>query len=561
MGLLPQTADLEAFSGDFHPLLKKLLFLRGLNSEEEIEKFLNPNYEEHLHDPFLLNDIEKAAKRIISAIENKEKILIYSDYDADGIPGGVILHDFLTDAGHQNFENYIPHRHNEGFGLHLEAVESFAEKGVNLIITVDCGTADAEQISKAQSLGMDVIITDHHEISGELPNAFAIVNPKRSDSTYPFPMLCGAAVAFKLVQATLKTGNFGWPEGKEKWLLDMAGIATLSDMVPLVGENRVLAHYGLKVLRKSRRPGLTKMLQKLRINQRNLSEDDIAFMITPRINAASRMGNAEDAFRLLATRDFAEADAVARELDRINNARKGIVASIVKEAKHKASELDSSLRAIVLGNPDWRPAMLGLVANNLVEEFGKPVFLWGRDGEDVLKGSCRSDGRINILSVMEEAKDHFLEFGGHKAAGGFAVIFDKIHTLQERICSACDVICGSENFEQEKISIDERLNIEDVNRVTFNEINRLAPFGVGNSKPIFLLENVEISSVKEFGKQGKHFEVKFVGTPVKAIYFFTPKEKLEVLNEGNRVNLIASLEESFFLGRPELRLRIVDVFK
>jgi len=273
------------------------------------------------------------------------------------------------------------------------------------------------------------------------------------------------------------------------------------------------------------------------------------------------MGNAEDAFRLLATRDFAEADALAKELDKINNARKGIVASIVKEAKHKAAELDLvNLKSIVLGNPDWRPAMLGLVANNLVEEFGKPIFLWGRDGEDVIKGSCRSDGRVNILSIMQEAQDHFLEFGGHKAAGGFSVIFEKIHTFSDRIHEASEKIFGSDNFEPEQIMIDEKLNIADANRATFNEINKLAPFGVGNSKPIFLLENVEIGSVKEFGKQGKHFEVKFVGTPVKAIYFFTPKEKLEVLNEGNKVNLIASLEESFFLGRPELRLRIVDIF-
>jgi len=556
--------NLDGLENDPDSLLKKLLHLRGIKDGPEIEKFLNPDYEEHLHNPFLLNDLDKAVQRISTAVKNNEKVVIYSDYDADGIPGAVMLHDFFKEIGFNNFENHIPHRHNDGFGLHLEAVESFAEKKVNLIITIDCGTADTAQVQKAHEFGIDVIITDHHEVnsSGLPEGALSVINPKRPDSTYPFLHLCGAAVVYKLIQGLIERGGFEWKKGQEKWFLDMAGLATLSDMVPLVGENRVLAYYGILVLRKSRRPGLRKMFEKLRIEQRHLSEDDITFMITPRINAASRMGSALDAFGLLSTKNFKEAEEATIRLNEINNERKGAVALISKEIKQHIFKNDAILsgRSLVIGNPKWRPALLGLVANNLVEEFKKPVFLWGRDGEEVIKGSCRSDGKINILSILEETRDCFLEFGGHKMAGGFSVIFEKIHTLPEKISLACETVSSVKDFQPEKIIIDEKLDIKDANQTTFEIIKKLAPFGVGNPKPIFLIEKIEIKSLKEFGKQGKHFEIKFIGTDVRAIYFFAPKEKIKFLNEGEKANLIVSLEESFFLGRPEFRLRIVDVF-
>jgi len=240
---------------EYPPLMQELLYFRGIGTAEEAFHFLKPDYEEHLHDPFLLPDMEKAVVRILRAIENNEKVVIYSDYDMDGGPGGVILHDFFKKIGYEHFQNYIPHRHEEGYGLNVPAIEQFAKDGATLLITVDCGITDAEQVHVANELGIDVIITDHHLPAKQLPEAHAIINPKRKDSTYPFDGLCGAGVAFKVVQALIQKGNFELKEGWEKWLLDMAGLATIADMVPLRGENRALAHFGLAVLRKSPRPG------------------------------------------------------------------------------------------------------------------------------------------------------------------------------------------------------------------------------------------------------------------------------------------------------------------
>jgi single-stranded-DNA-specific exonuclease len=338
----PKTNSANESLKAYPELMQSLLIYRGIDTAEKAEVFLNPDYEK-LHDPFLLKDMDKAVERILQAIKNEEKILIYSDYDADGIPAAVVMHDFFKLIGYSYFEIYIPHRHNEGYGLHLEAVESFVDKDIKLIVTLDCGIVDHHEVNRANELGIDVIITDHHVPGKTLPEAYAVINPKRSDCDYPYDMLCGSGVAFKLVQALLskyptlerrgRVGEGVVKPGQEKWLLDMVGIATLSDMVPLQGENRIFAHYGLKVLRKSRRPGFQKLLSLMKMNQRYITEDDVGFMITPRINAASRMGIPTDAFHLLSTTDEVRGDELARHLDHINNERKGLVASTVKEIK------------------------------------------------------------------------------------------------------------------------------------------------------------------------------------------------------------------------------------
>ncbi|MBP6858944.1 MAG: DHH family phosphoesterase, partial [Candidatus Pacebacteria bacterium] len=393
----PLNVDERNAIGGISDVAAHLLFHRGIIDREGAERFLQPDYSAHVHDPFLLKDAEKAAARIIQALRDSERIAIYADYDADGIPGAVMWNDFLRRIGYANYSIYIPHRHNEGFGLNVEAVEQLAAEGVKLLITLDCGISDVEPVRRANELGLEVIITDHHEPPAQLPTAFAIVDHKQEDCIYPDKNICGTGVGFKLIQAVIKKG-IPWKEGHEKWLLDMVGIATLSDMVPLVGENRVFAYYGLQVLRKSPRKGLVRLLAKLKMSQPHLSEDDIAFMITPRINAASRMGVPMDAFKLLAAETEDEARTHADHLDEINNERKGIVAALVKEVKKIIRErYETPPHAIVLGNPDWKPSLLGLVANTCAEEFDRPVFLWGRDGEGCLKGSCRSEGTSNIV--------------------------------------------------------------------------------------------------------------------------------------------------------------------
>ncbi|HEC33055.1 MAG TPA: single-stranded-DNA-specific exonuclease RecJ, partial [Candidatus Kaiserbacteria bacterium] len=267
---------------EYPELLQELLINKGITARKDADIFLNPNYDEHLHDPFLMKDMDKVVDRILGAISSNEKIIIYSDYDCDGIPGGVLLHDFFKKIGYKNFENYIPHRHEEGYGLNISAIEKFGDDKVDVLISVDCGITDVVPVEKANELNIDVIITDHHLQNGVLPKAYAILNPKQKGDSYPYDMLCGTGVVFKLVQGLIKKGDFNLKKGWEKWWLDMVGLATIADMVPLTGENRVLAYYGLQVLRKSRRPGLMQLCRKIYLKQMYITEDDIGFMIAPR---------------------------------------------------------------------------------------------------------------------------------------------------------------------------------------------------------------------------------------------------------------------------------------
>jgi len=563
-------------------LLDRLLFNRGIKTAKEAEEFLNLDYENGIHDPFLMKGMEEAVARVLRAIEANEKIVIWSDYDADGIPGAVVLHDFFKKIGFKNFENYIPHRGDEGFGLNFKAIEELAKNGAKLLITVDCGIADVEETARAQELGIDVIITDHHEPTtgqpGKISPALMILNPKQKDCNYPNKNLCGAGVAFKLVQGLIKklmissSTKLGTApqRGWEKWLLDMVGLATLSDMVPLIGENRIFAHFGLLVLRKSPRLGLQQLLWRLKINQRFLSEDDIGFMIAPRINAASRMGQPFDAFKLLISTDEVEAGKLAAHLDKINQERKGLVAAITKEVRKIMSTRQSVRRVIVVGNPDWRPSLLGLVANALKDDHGKPVFLWGRDGNAILKGSCRSDG-VNLVALMTEAREIFVEFGGHALSGGFTVAEEKIHILEEELDQAYErlvQLIPSHQWAssgQVKLEMaDAVLSLDEVNADTYGIIEKLGPFGVGNPKPIFLLKNVSPKIVRQFGREGNHLEIIFensVGEKISAIGFFQKADDFgQPVKAGDSFNLAVTLERSYFRRLPEIRLRLVDIF-
>ena len=546
-----------------------LLFHRGLTNNQDAQTFIQPNYERDVHDPLLLKDAEKAALRIIKAIEKNEKIAIYSDYDADGIPGAVMFADFLRRINVSNFIVYIPHRHDEGFGVHVAAVEELAAQEVKVMITIDCGITDVAAVTRAVEQGIDVIITDHHEPPAVLPPAFAIIDHKQADCLYPDKNLCGSGTAYKLVQAILTKNRFGLKDGHEKWLLDMVGIATLSDMVPLVGENRALAHYGLAVLRKSPRKGLMRLLYKLNIPQKHLTEDDIAFMITPRINAASRMGVPMDAFHLLSTEDENEARAHAAHIEEINNERKGMVAALVKEVHKIVRERHGEVMpsVIVLGNPVWRPSLLGLAANSCAEEFDRPVFLWGRDGDNAIKGSCRSEGRTNVVNIMRAVPAGVLtHYGGHKYSGGFAVANDEVHFLEKHLNEACvnsqTTVAAGEEGEEKQIA-DAELFLNMIDWRLQEEIAKLAPFGTGNPKPLFLLRKVTPVSVRHFGKTKNHIELVFKkenGKTLSAIAFFGVAEKwAESLVENVAIDLIASVEESFFAGKTELRLRVVDV--
>ena len=351
----------------------------------------------------------------------------------------------------------------------------------------------------------------------------------------------------------------------------MVGIATLSDMVPLLGENRVLAHYGLKVLRKSPRVGLGQLLRELRVNRQELSEDDIGFTISPRINAASRMGLPMDAFKLFATTDEGEAGVLAKHLNKINDERKGKVASLVKEVRKIVSGRDGNhaRKVIVLGNPSWRPALLGLVANALVEDYRKPVFVWGREGlpaqaggEAVLKGSCRSDGSVDVNALMHEARHALVEFGGHREAGGFSITLPQVALLEGELEVAYERV-RKERAEEVFEYADTAISIEEVTWDLWRDIEPFAPFGVGNPKPVFLVENAPLSAVRRFGKEKQHLELVFEKPnreKVSAISFFVGEDEAYArLAAGGRVNFAATLERSTYRNFPELRLRIVNI--
>jgi single-stranded-DNA-specific exonuclease len=559
----------EALSA-YDDFTASLLARRGILNAQDAEAFLSPSYDDHIHDPMLLVDMPKASLRFAQAISDKERITVWSDYDCDGIPGGVVLHDFLKKAG-ATFTNYIPHRHNEGYGMNTAGIEKLALEGTKLIVTVDVGIVDNSAVARANELGMEVIVTDHHLPSGELPPAFAVVDPKaREDETYPFKELCGGGLAWKLACATLAqgfTGRGDIPLGWEKWLLDMAGLSTIADMVPLIGENRVIAKYGLMVMRKSPRIGFQRLCKVARVNQRFITEDDVGFMIAPRVNAASRMGEAWDAFQLFTTTDEAEADTLAKKLEALNRSRRAVAGATTKavherlEKRKLQGELPS---VIVMGDPEWRPGLLGLVANGIAEEYSRPVFLWGREGNETLKGSCRAGGKTSVNELMHAAEDAFIEFGGHAASGGFSIAPENIFDLEAKLVEALATL---PSHTEDEAKADARLTPSEVSTRLLSSLDRFAPFGMKNQKPVFALADVLLKEVSWFGKSGEHLRVmiqkdEFDEGVIEAICFYATRElgkESLTLEAGTRAHLLAHLERNQFSRVSPVRLRILEL--
>ncbi len=551
-----------------------LLARRGITTHEEAEAFLSPSYDEHLGDPMKILNMPKAAERIARAISTGERIGVWSDYDCDGIPGGVLFHDFLKKAN-ANFVNYIPHRHEEGFGLNTKGIDELHRDGVTLMITIDCGIADIEGVAYASSLGIEVIVTDHH-LPGVLPPAYAIVDPKQEGETNEFKDFCGAGLAWKLVCAVLQvgfTGRENIPIGWEKWLLDMAGLATIADMVPLVGENRVIARYGLLVMRKSPRLGLQMLCKVARVNQRFITEDDVGFMIAPRVNAASRMGNPTDAFRLFTTTDEVEAEALAKELERINRSRRASAAAITRAVHERLGERKAEGKevpgVIAMGDPEWRPGLLGLVANTLAEEYERPVFLWGREGTLNAKGSCRAGRKgMNVVKLMEHATNVFKEFGGHVASGGFTLLEDAVFSFEEKMNEALLKVEHQGDERVERVS-DAEVHPHEADKRLLSSLEKFAPFGMGNPKPVFMFRDVMVTHVSRFGKAEEHLRILiardrdgFSIETIEAISFFAKRElgkEAERLVEGKTATILANLERDQFKKGTPVRLRMVAI--
>ncbi|MDO8593750.1 MAG: single-stranded-DNA-specific exonuclease RecJ [bacterium] len=575
----PLTDVLRAELAEHDDLTAALLARRGILTKEQAARFLNPSYDLHLHDPFLMTDMQKASRRFADAIISGERIAVWSDYDCDGIPGAVIMHDFLKKVS-ANFENYIPHRHDEGYGMNVAGIESLAKGGVKLVVTVDSGITDVEPVARANELGMQVIVTDHHLPAEKLPDAFAILNPNaRENETYPFRGLCGSGVAWKLVCATINLMRESSPTsprlrrateplrlGWEKWLLDMVGLATIADMVPLVDENRVLATYGLLVMRKSPRIGLQKLCRGMRVDQRAITEDDVGFMIAPRVNAASRMGDARDAFKLFTTTDEDEADTLAKKLEKANRSRKAEAGAITRAVHTRIKERGDIRSIIALGDPEWRPALLGLVAGNIADEFERPVFLWGREGNMSLKGSFRSGGSTQIMELLRTTENMFAQFGGHAAAGGFTLIDTEVFFLEDRLNEAHEKLVSGKVEDDLSQHADAVLIPEEINKSYLTRVEKLAPFGIANPKPVFLLRNVSLREISRFGKGEEHLKIKIDvnggNESIDAVTFFVKGPTARTassLSRGSLVNLLAHLERDTFSRSSPVRLRLLDI--
>lgn len=548
-------------------LLETLLTRRGIGAHER-ERFLHPSYERDVFDPFLFSQMRRSVERILVAVAQNEKIAIFGDYDADGVSGTAVLASWFR-AIKYPVRIYIPNRHTEDYGLSDRAIDELANEGVTLLITVDCGITSVIPVKRARARGMDTIITDHHIPPELLPDAYTILNPKCIGEEYPFKELSGAGVAFKLVQALIRdpqnpnVGGVNW----EKWLLDLVAIATVSDMVSLSGENRALTHFGILVLRQTRRPGLIALLAELRLDPAHITEDDIGYLIGPRINSASRMSHALHAFNLLMAEQLPEAQALAHELEAQNRERKEITETIMDHAHALLDERDLP-PVIVIGHSLWSLGVLGLAASRLVETYRRPSFVWGVNEEGLCKGSCRSDGAVNMVELMRAAggEDLFVNFGGHKEAGGFIVQKGKENELAQCLNDAYSTLC-IETPHSPNVEIDYRLSLSDVTQDIYRTLTRLAPFGMGNEKPIFLFEGVEVAAVRAFGQGNAHLELMVKDSalgderPVSAVGFFAKRTvpHAHTLKECDWVDVTAHLERSMFRSRPQLRLRIVDV--
>lgn len=526
----------------------------GLTPEAQ-QAFLFPEYT--LGDVWKFEDMERAVERIKRAVDAKEFIGIYADYDCDGIPAAVILLDFFKALGVADYVRvYIPDRHDEGYGVSVLGINELQKQRVTLMLTVDVGITALAEVADAQSRGIDCIVTDHHAPLPEYPAAYAVVHPVKGE--YSNQDLCGAGVAFTLVRAFLeKYGKeYNIVAGWEKWLLDMVGFATLSDMVPLTGENRVLVAYGMMVMKKTRRVGLKTLFANNGLMMDKLSETDLTFTVAPRLNAASRMRSPMLAFNLLATEDRAEAMTIVTELDKINNERKLLVARIVKEAHARLSTRELPA-IVVIGDPSWRPAVLGLVANKLQETYERSFFVWGEAGDGSLKGSCRMIAVHHAAYLFQALPEGaILHAGGHQAAGGFSVSKEQVHFLEDALNGAIERVGDTEKAVIAHTPIEVPLAVATTRH--HQVIRRFAPFGVGNPEPLFLFKDVTIVSVKKFGKTREHLEcvVQDATASMTAFTFFASDELCAQCAPGATISFTATLEPGF---RSGVRLRIREI--
>ena len=543
---------------DISPVTARLLCIRGLGELERARRFLSPSLDDLL-DPFALTDMRPAVDRILGAIERHERIAIHGDYDVDGVTSTVILRRALELLG-ADVTHFIPERLRDGYGLQPASLDRLHADGVRLVISVDCGIRGVEAALHARALGLDLVITDHHEPDTQLPDAFAVINPKRHDCTYPDKNLAGVGVALKLVQALCaKTGKTAWLPAFVK----VAAIGTLADVVPLTGENRVIAKLGLQMLSKGpHKVGLRSLLDVCGLTGKDIDSYHIGFVLAPRVNAAGRMSSPDIAARLLLASDEAlgeEARALAEQLNTENIRRQQEEAEIVAQAR-KVVETDleiGSRTVIVVAGEGWHRGVIGIVASKLVDAFHRPAIVLSTDG-DMAHGSCRSIPAFNMLAALESCGDTMVKFGGHKQAAGLTIESGRIRELRARVNDFADNCLGPDDLRP-RLWIDGALAFKSITEQVASEMMRMAPFGAGNPNPVFSTSRVEIVDGPRRVKD-RHLKMAFRqdGRVLRGIAWRASEREAFVTEHRGAIDLAFSLEQDSWNGERYLQLSVAD---
>jgi single-stranded-DNA-specific exonuclease len=552
------SAKLAAAIG-VHPTVARLLCLRGFAEPDDALRFLHPALE-HLHDPFRLADMDRAVARIEQALAQKQRIAIHGDYDVDGITSTVILRRALELLGGEVL-HFIPERLRDGYGLQPAAIERLHGQGVQLIVSVDCGIRGADAARRARELGVDLIVTDHHEPEGTLPPALAVINPKRHDCRYPDKNLAGVGVALKLVQALCQRA------GRDRWLpafVKVAAIGTLADVVPLTGENRVIARIGLGWLTKGPHTiGLRSLLDAAGLSGRTIDSYEVAFMLAPRVNAAGRMSTPDIATRLLLATDETmgdEARALAQQLNDENLRRQQEEAELVAQAR-KAIETDPAVGAhnvLVVGGAGWHRGVIGIAASKLVDAYHKPAIVLSVDGE-LAHGSCRSIPDFDMLAALERCGDLFVRYGGHRQAAGLTMEAGRVGEFRARINAYADAVLEPDQLRP-RLRIDGPLSLRAINHDLMRGLDSMGPFGLANPRPVFHATPVEIVDGPRTIKD-RHLKMTFAqeGRRFQAIAW-RAAERAEFLEKHRRgVNLAFSLGRNEYQGETYLELSVADI--
>ena len=533
-------------------LMAKVIMNRNI-PEEKIESFLHPKLND-LYDPFLFNDMDKAVDRILKAIDKKEKITIYGDYDVDGITSATILVKYFTSLN-ANVDAYLPNRLSEGYGLNEASLDSIRESGTNLLVTVDCGISGYEEVEYAKKLGMDVIITDHHECHERIPDCIAVIDAKRPDSSYPFNGLAGCGVSFKLAQAISK--KLKLPDESFLNYLDIVALGTIADIVPLVEENRIIVKYGLEKMKKTENPGLKALINSSAL--KTIDSSAISFGLAPRINACGRMGQAELALKMLLTDNIKEAVDIATKLQEMNRNRQEIERGIINEAIEQIeSEKLNNNKIIVVGKENWHHGVIGIVSSKITESYYKPSILICFEGEEG-KGSGRSVDGFDLHAALTACSDYLQKFGGHEMAIGLTLDKSKFEDFRKAICDYAKDKLPDESVPT--IRYDAEITCKDVSKETINELKLLEPYGEGNPAPLFAYKNIKVDSIRTLSND-KHLKLNVKDEHrIFSAIAFNMGEKKNSIRMGDKADILCAIEINSYNGIEMIQLNIKDIKK